>query len=189
MHTAFCLCHDGINPLRCSLGSQTLQQFMSERLHRLQLLQGFSQTTLALQRLLISFFPSLYVLGFGLESTTWAGFPQRSPSACTTPRHLWDDKLLWVTARDGDTGRSRRAGWQGLLAHGLAGCWQGLIQPSIGRNHFLFRDKYPNPALFRKNYSAFSSLPGLSQSYLRAELLQCLQTLFLSFYGSPPNQP
>lgn len=63
-YTAFCLCRGGINPLRCSLGSQTLQQFMSERLHRLQLLHGFSQTTLALQWLLISFFP--LAVRFGL---------------------------------------------------------------------------------------------------------------------------
>lgn len=57
VHTAFCLCRGGIKPLRCSLGSQTLPQLISEWLHCLQLLQGFSQTTLALQWLLISFFP------------------------------------------------------------------------------------------------------------------------------------
>lgn len=78
-HAAFCLCLVGIKPLRCSCGSQTLQQFVSERLHRLQLAQGFSQTTLVFAVASHQLFPSLYVLGFGLESTTWAGFPQRSP--------------------------------------------------------------------------------------------------------------
>lgn len=57
VHAAFCLCRGGINPPRCSLGSQALQRFVSERLHCLQLSRGFSQTTLALQQLLISFFP------------------------------------------------------------------------------------------------------------------------------------
>lgn len=43
VHTAFCLCCGEINPRRCSLGSETLQQFISEQLHCLQLSQGFSQ--------------------------------------------------------------------------------------------------------------------------------------------------
>jgi len=102
------------NPLRRSRGSQTPQRVVPGRLHCRQLSQGFSQMALASQRLLISFLPSLYVLGFGLESTAWAGLPQSSrlcPQGPAAPARRRGS----VGQREGRGrgGRAHRAGCSG----------------------------------------------------------------------------
>lgn len=66
------------------------------------------------------YFPSLYALDFGLESTTWANSLQGSPLCLHSPTASVDDKLLWVTGRNGD--RLVTQGWlAGELTHGLPG--------------------------------------------------------------------
>lgn len=117
VHTAFCLCHGGIDPPRCPLGSQTLQQFVSKRLHCLQLSQSFSQTTLALPWLLSSFFSRCTFWALAQKAPPRLAFPRESLSACTTPQHLQDDKLWQVTRRDGDGEAGNGAGWQERVAH------------------------------------------------------------------------
>ena len=174
------------NPLRRSRGSQTPQRVVPGRLHCRQLSQGFSQMALASQRLLISFLPSLYVLGFGLESTAWAGLPQSSrlcPQGPAAPARRRGS----VGQREGRGRGGRRTGLAAAeRAHGLAGCSDREL-PSTGRNRFLSLNKYPKPGLFRKNCSASGSLRGLIQSYRSVALLQCLQSNFFSIYGSSPT--
>lgn len=102
VHAAFWFCLVGIKPVRCSFGSQTLQQLVSERLHRLQLARGFSQTTLVFAVASDQLFLLTVCLGLWPRKHHLGWLSPEKPSAHITPQHLWDDELPWVTGRDAD---------------------------------------------------------------------------------------
>lgn len=183
VHTAFCLCHGWDEP--------------PEMLPRLSDTAAIHSPPAAFAGL----FPNdtcfavasdqLYPLavGFGLWPRKYH-LGWLSPEEPSLP--AWPHSICGMTSCRGSPGgmgtqRQVTRGWQGSSQAAGGGSYEELS--STARNHFLFQNKYPNLALFRNNYSAFSSLPGLIQSYLRAGLLQCLQAVFFSIYGSSPNRP
>lgn len=131
--TAFCLCHCGISP-------EMLPQAISNSFGVAALpaaFTGFFPNNTSFTVASDQLFPSLYALDFGLESSIWASSLRRSPLCLHSPTASADDRVLWVTGRNGDTGWAHRAGWQGSSPMGS--------QADGGGSHavIFYRKKYP----------------------------------------------